>query len=155
MLTDFPTLGVRIELWVAIGVLVALIIGAVVSFAVFRRKGGYCHSSADVIGWFSSFGVVVMVVGFAVALFPYQPKYWQMYEVDSTVESVTNTFLDSSGEVSSVPIVQLEGVDRPVEVNDPRILNLNGQGVVFTCTMGWHYQAADTYKCKIREIKSE
>ena len=155
MLTDFPTLGVRIELWVAIGVLVALIIGAVVSFAVFRRKGGYWHSNADVIGWFSSFGVVVMVVGFAVALFPYQPKYWQMYEVDSTVESVTNTFLDSSGEVSSVPIVQLTGVDRPVEVKDPRVLNLKGRDVSFTCTMHWHYQAADTYKCKIREIKSE
>src|SRR5699024_10933305 len=155
MLTDFPTLGVRIELWVAIGILVALIIGAIISFIVYRRKGGYWHSSADVIGWVFSFGVVVRVVGFAVALFTYQPKYWQMYEVDSTVESVTNTFLDSSVAVSSVPIVQLEAVDRPVEINYPRILNLNGQEVVFTCTMGWHYQAADTYKCKIREIKSE
>lgn len=155
MLADFPALGLRIEMWIAAGVLVALIIGAVVSFAVFRRKGGYWHSSADVIGWFFSFGVVVMVVGFAVALFPYQPKYWQMYRVDTTVISVTNTFTGSSGELTSVPIVQLEGVDRPVEVKDPRILNLNGQDVSFTCTMHWHYQAADTYKCKIREIKSE
>lgn len=155
MLTDFPTLGVRIELWVALGVLVALIIGAVVSFAVFRRKGGYWHSNADITGFFSGVGVVCMVLGLAVALFPYQPKYWKMYEVDSTVESVTNTLVDSSGEISSVPIVQLKGVDRPVEVKDPRVLNLKGRDVSFTCTMHWHYQAADTYKCKIREIKSE
>lgn len=155
MLTDFPALGLRIEMWIAAGVLVALIIGAVVSFAVFRRKGGYLHSSADVIGWFSSFGVVVMVVGFAVAMFPYQPKYWQMYEVDTTVESVTNTFVDSSGDIASVPIVQLTGVDRPVEVKDPRVLNLKGRDVSFACTMHWHYQAADTYQCKIRNISPE
>ena len=155
MLTDFPTLGVRIELWVALGVLVALIIGAIISFIVYRRKGGYWHSSADVIGWFFSFGVAVMVIGLALALIPYQPHYWQMYRVDTTVQSVTNTFTDSGGELTSTPIVQLEGVDRPVEVKDPRILNLNGRDVEFMCTMGWHYQAADTYQCKIRNISPE
>lgn len=54
--------------------------------------------------------------------------------------------------LTRTPVITLSGVDRDITMNDPRSVNLKGKHVELTCSIGWNYQAADEYSCKIYSI---
>lgn len=95
------------------------------------------------IGWVACLFVLLYV------LIPYNSKYWHYYTVEADVVSVSNVLTEASGDLTRQPVVVLEGMDRPVVVDDPRAVDLEGKHASFRCTIEWHYQAADTYNCKI------
>lgn len=97
------------------------------------------------------FGALTGIVWVAL-LVPFQGQYHRVYEVDTTVLSVTNVLTEASGELTREPVAVLDGIDRPVVIDDPRILELKGRDLTLLCTVSWHYQAADSYSCKIRAI---
>lgn len=96
-------------------------------------------------------GITLLI--FVITLVPFDTKYHQVYRVSGEVTSVSNVISDSGGELTRTPVITVEGVDRDITMNDPRAVNLQGKTVEFTCTVGWNYQAADSYSCKIYQVR--
>lgn len=108
----------------------------------------------DGAGWaviFYTMAVIttVCVAGMLLALIPYQSRYWKWYKVPAHIEAVSNTLRDASGDLTTTPIVTVEGLAQPVSVDDPRIVTMTGRDIVLTCQPVWHYRAADTITCRI------
>lgn len=95
----------------------------------------------------------IMLVSMVIAFIPFNDKYHHIYRVSGTVESVTNVLSEDGGDLTRVPIVKLDNVSRPVAIEDPRAVDLQGRDVELTCTVEWVYQAADRYNCKIYDIR--
>lgn len=114
-----------------------------------NRDRGEGYAFAAVI---TGICALIELTVFIIGAIPFQPQYLKLYRVETTVLSVSNVMDDASGDLTRTPVVELEGVDRPVVIDDPRIVRLEGADLVLTCTIGWHYQAADTYSCAIREV---
>lgn len=140
--------GVRGDLlilgWIGLG-LVAL---TVIVYLVGRNWDDDGGMFAAIPGVFA--GIVIIV--WLVSLFPFQSEYHHIYRVEGTVVSVSNTLDGGSGELTHTPVLELDTLDRPITMSDPRALTLAGKEVTLTCTIGWHYQAADTYACEIYAI---
>lgn len=143
-----PTFGLIVSWWV-IGI-------ALASVAI-----GYIWLRLDSraeFGPIAFWGAGVMmalagVVSLLIAAWPISPAYWSVYRVSGEVTSVTNTLVDSSGKLTTNPVITLSTVPNvSLEVADPRVLNLNGKQVELTCAIDWHYQAMDTYSCAIYSI---
>lgn len=88
----------------------------------------------------------------AFAMIPYDSDYWKLYRVSGEVTNVSNVFADASGELSDKPVIQLDTVDRPISVDDPRAIYWEGENLTLTCTINWRYQAADRYSCELYEM---
>jgi len=93
------------------------------------------------------FGIVWVLIPI-----PYDSRYWNIYRVTGTVESVSNGFADGEGDVTYGSfVVTLEGDEHNYVVTDPRASQLSGP-VALTCTIGWVYLAADRWSCDIAEV---
>lgn len=113
--------------------------------------------ATDIEDW----GMVALLVGalaavaaiiWVVVAIPFNPAYWQDYRVEGEVLTVSNTWADDGGDMARVPVVTLDTVDRPLVIDDPRAVTLQGEQVTLTCSIGWHFRAADTYSCRIAQI---
>lgn len=104
----------------------------------------------------SVFGVllVVILIGAAFTMFPYNTKYWKDYRVMGTVTQVSNVFENASGEVTGAYVVSLDSLDRPVTLSDPRAVRLLDKQVDLTCTISYEYRAQDRYLCRIANINN-
>lgn len=130
------------------GVLLAL----AALFALFESRSRYSDDGFAISSVVSgTFGIIILAV-FLIVLTPFNGKYHQMYRVTGDVIEVSNILTESSGELTSTPVLEIEGIDRPVTMNDPRAVQLQGKNVTFTCAIGWNYKAADTYSCSIYQI---
>lgn len=86
------------------------------------------------------------------AAIPFDGKYYPLYSVSGTVETISNGFVDGSGDSTFLSyVVTLEGDERPYLIDDPRITTLDGQEIELLCTIGWVYQGADKWTCDIRD----
>lgn len=90
-----------------------------------------------------------------VAFIPYQWKYAQMYRVSGEVTRVSNVLQDASGQLTSVPVVELDSLPVPVEVENQRAVGLEGKDVTLTCTLNWRYAAADRLVCDLFEVTGD
>ena len=153
------SLGLTLGNWIGLGFIVLLAAGLPASLTLARRheaKQKYdWESDAKIIrgfGW-ASFSLAVLIA--LLALFPLQPRYWQAYSITGEVLAVSNVITESSGDLTRQPVVTLDGFDRPLLVDDPRITTLEGQTVTLRCIPSWHYQAADTWGCSIRDYEGD
>ena len=141
--------GVRGDLLIGGWLGVALVVLTVLMYVAGRRSW---DGAGQVFALVPGICAVIFVFVFLFALFPFRSEYLHIYRAAGTVVSVTNTMDGGSGELTSTPVLELDTVDRPITMSDPRALTLAGKDVTLTCTIGWHYQAADTYDCEIYAI---
>lgn len=150
----FTEVGFRLNL--AILLVVVLVLGALTWWLVRRFKRA--DTDADVAECFAAGAIfsavltVTILVVLLVVAFPWRPAYWKVYRVETTVLSVSNVISEASGDLTRTPVLEIEGVDRPVVMEDPRAVSLEGKDVTLTCRISWNYQAADTYSCDIYAI---
>lgn len=145
----------RLDLMIGTGIVLFFVLVAVWSTIAGRRVREYPDTG---LGFLSVLTVGLSVLGLLIlslVLIPYSSDYWRIYRVQATVEKATNVLVDASGELSSKPVVELSGIDRPVHVSDPRIVQLVGKDLTFTCQIAWHWQAQDTYACSIYSIEED
>lgn len=98
------------------------------------------------------FGAIVLLI-LGITATPFDSKYHKVYRVSGEVTAVSNVISDSGGDLTRTPVLTVEGIDRDITMEDPRAVNLEGKTVDFTCTIGWSYQAADKYSCKIYQVQ--
>lgn len=113
----------------------------------------YAFTEHEYPAWVSAIavtGVLIMGIAWAIAPFPYNSKYWPLYEVSGTIESISNGVAEGDDLTYRVYVVELEGDPRPYLVDDARITALQGQDVSLKCQIEWVYEAADQWHCDIR-----
>lgn len=146
----FTSLGWQMQLAVSLPVFLVGLLIMVVSVIAKRRD------------WVELFVFMLLVGGIAVLtggiflfgiLVPFNPTYWDDYRVEGSVTSVSNTWTEDGGNIAGVPVVTVDTVDRPLVIDDPRAVFLDGYDVMLTCTIDWNYRAADEYTCRIANIK--
>lgn len=146
----FVSIGTRLDLLIAGWLGVPLLIASVALLVLFGEDlFDYAFGLPLIFG--AVVGAVATTV-WLICLVPFDTTYHRVYQVEATVESVSNTFESGSGDVTYAPVVTLSGIDRPVVIDDPRITQLNGADLTLTCQIEWHYRAADTYSCAIAAI---
>lgn len=129
------------------GALAVLLIGVAICVFAFKTDGDFSVASGPVV---AILGVALGII-WLLMLLPFDEKYWHYYEVQGEVTSVSNVLTEASGALTRQPVVTIEGLDRPVVVDDPRAVDLEGEVVTLRCTIEWHYDATDTYECRIRD----
>lgn len=155
---NFTQVGWRVELLVVGGVTLGMfaVVGILLGIAYWlanRKNARYDAGEGAALGAILP-GIIGLITGvvWISMLVPFSSEYHHIYRVEGTVTSVTNTFQESSGELSSTPVLTLDTVDRPISMSDPRAVTLEGKDVTLTCAIGWNYQAADKYSCSIYSI---
>jgi len=146
---QFVDVGVAIHLlglgW---GALALLVIAGLFTWFYLSSGGGELSGLGAVLT--GLFGAVVGLIWIAV-LIPFDGRYHHVYAVEGTVVSVSNVLDTASGDLTRTPVVELDSVDVPLVVDDPRAVELVGRDVTLLCRIGWNHLAADTYTCSIRE----
>lgn len=139
------------HLWIIPTVTLGLVlICAAIAVLGVKFGDGYDWGIAAPMG--TIFGAMVVLVGgimWAVMLIPYDSKYHVYYSVEGTVEDVTRTFEDGTGELTGLPVVTLSTLDEPIIVNQSRIYSYVGEDVKFTCSLSWVAYGQDYLDCFI------
>lgn len=101
--------------------------------------------------WTGMLGLVFLLITFGVMI-PFNPTYWTYNHVYGTVSSVSNRFINGTGDLSDVDyVVSLKGMPGVYNVQDNRIQGVKIGGTVdLTCTVQWVYQGQDQNNCFIR-----
>lgn len=116
------------------------------------------YSKDDLPSWWISGAATIvggaLALGFVASLIPFAPKYWVLTETRGAIESISNRFVDGSGDISnSTYTLTLEGDPVPRVVTDSRILGLQvGDVVSLTCSLEWVYGGADRSNCYLRSF---
>lgn len=135
-------------LWALIALIsITFIIGGII-FHLRDRQ----YSDGLLYAGFAAVTLAVFSLGMALVFIPWNSSYWQLWQTKGTITSISNVVTEASGDLTRQPVVTLDTVDRPVIVDDPRIVDYKGQKVTLNCVKQWHFRAADTYTCKINSI---
>ena len=146
----FTSLGWQLQLTISLIVFLVGLLLMVVSVIAQRRDWVELFVFMLLVGGISALmgGIFLLSI-----LVPFNPTYWDDYRVEGSVTSVSNTWTEDGGNIAGVPVVTLDTIDRPLVINDPRAITLEGHDVTLICTIDWHYRAADAYACRIANIK--
>ena len=147
----FTSLGWQLQLAASLPVfLVGMLLMIVAVFALRRDFVPELFVAVFLVG-----GIAVLMGGIFLfgILVPFNPNYWDDYRVEGRITSVSNTWTEDSGNMARTPVVTLDTVDRPLVIDDPRTVKLEGRDVTLTCTIDWHYRGADAYTCRLADIK--
>ena len=142
--------GLAIEMTIFFSVFAVFLIAFIVTFTMTRRE-----YSSDV--WFGAAIVcgaltaIALLIGI-LSTFPYNPKYWQVYTISGTVESVSNVLSQDGGDLTRTPIVTLDQFDTPIAIEDPRAVDLVDKDVTLVCYLEWVYLSADRINCSIGSV---
>lgn len=100
--------------------------------------------------------VFAMLAAFAliIALVPFNPSYWFLTQEGGTVATISNRFVEGTGDVSGQTYTMtLEGDATPRVITDSRVLGLaTGDHVDLTCSLEWVYGGADRSNCYMRSF---
>lgn len=91
-------------------------------------------------------GIVLLI-----SLIPYNAKYHHLYQTSGTVTNATNVIQESSGDLTQGTVLEIDTLDRPIFLKDPRAVRLLGSEATFTCGIEFVYAGADRYNCAIAE----
>lgn len=105
------------------------------------------------IKYISAGSLLCVVVVFLLALIPFNPKYYGVYEVNGTVVK-TESVLAPDGSNYPVIAARLDTLDEMVVIDDPRAAMIEGESVKLTCERGWVPHAADKITCNLTEARS-
>ena len=108
-----------------------------------REESRFAWGAATALATVSGLGIGLG------ALAPFNPDVWTIKATEGTVTNVSNTFQEGSGDISVGYVVQLDTLEDTVVVEDPRILNENGNHVSLSCTTEWVPYAQDRLNCNI------
>lgn len=163
-------IGLRLStiiLIVAFSIILAVLIVSLVGYnkhkKLFIEKHGditdkeyrkYNYTPFEIPMFVSAIVLGVHVIIAALLCVPHPSYSFAMYQTTGNVENITNTFEEGNGEISQEIVVSLDSFDRPVTVDDPRIMGKEGTEVTLNCTKGFHYKAIDTYSCSIAGMES-
>lgn len=157
---SFEQIGLRFGLVVFGAAVLILIILSALFYLIYKMSpAGKPNASpfADGEGWkFGSSGLLGMasIVALLMVLFmvPFESYRFYDYRVEGTITEVTNRWDDSGGSVSDSLVLTLDTVDQPIlSGGDKRFIQLEGEEVVLTCQINWHWRAQDTFKCILAE----
>lgn len=96
-------------------------------------------------------GTAMLVISTLVALIPFNATYWTYNHVDGKVSSVSNRFVDGTGDLSGDFVLKIAGHEGVYNVQDNRIQGVKiGDHVDLTCTVQWVYAGQDQNNCFIR-----
>jgi hypothetical protein len=97
-------------------------------------------------------GCVLLVT--VISLIPFAPKYWVLTEHNGTIATLSNRFVDGTGDITNTTYtLTLDGENTPLVVNDSRVTGLKvGQNVSLTCSLEWVYGGADRANCYLRSF---
>ena len=142
---------IRLELVILALVLIPLI--AALWFGIWHgrkyKEYGMWSSLGGALAVASSIGGAIIAIALVVCLIPFQPHYWFYEEHAGQIESISNRFLDASGDLSAGTYVLSVGGESLV-VEDPRVLNYAvGDDIALNCLPIWVYGAADRIYCNI------
>lgn len=108
-------------------------------------------------GWgfgsiFSSLAAGVLILATIGTLIPFNPTYWTFNHVHGTVTSVSNRFVNGTGDLSAGDyVLRIDGRPDVYNVQDNRIQGVKiGDPVDLTCTVEWVYAGQDQNNCFIR-----
>ncbi len=146
--TAFNEGGVKLELLIAgwTGVALLAIVALCIAAFIFNVL------DEDVLFFVGGMAALCGLIAggtWLIMLTPYDGKYHHYYTVSGEVTSVSNVLTEASGDLTREPVVTLDSLDRPLVIDDSRAVELEGRDVVLRCTIGWNYQAADSYSCRI------
>lgn len=147
--TGFTSLGWQLPLTVSLISLIVCIVVLALCLAAWHKWSS--EAAVPVGATAGCFGIIALVP-FLLFAVPFNPAYWDDYRVEGRVTSVSNTWTEDGGDLARTPVVTLDTVDRPLVIDDPRAITLDGHDVTLTCTIDWHYRAADAYTCRIAAI---
>ena len=115
-----------------------------------KRETGPLWMTSMVISWS---GLIIFFLLLVAALFPFNPKYWFLSDVDGTVTGLqTQTVITDTGEtqLTSESVLTLDDKTEVV-VADPRIQNVQvGEEIQLSCSYEFIYGGSDLLKCNIR-----
>ena len=142
--------GLRFEIIVLVPASIILV--ALMAISLYR----WCRNDESTFGCVgSSLAVPVGLVTVAltiVTLFPFNPRYWNEYQISGNITSVTNTWDQNSGSVSNTPVITLDTYNNPLMLNDERAASLNGEDVTLMCSPNWTFRGEDQYVCRVKEV---
>ena len=140
--------GLRLEIITLVPASIILITLMAVSLYLWWRRD---LNVVFVIG--SAAPVVLVTVALTIAaLFPFNPRYWNEYQISGNITSVTNTWDQNSGSVSTTPVITLDTYNNPLMLNDERAASLNGEDVTLMCSPNWTFRGEDQYVCRVKEV---
>jgi len=145
------------------GVLLIVGLGLVITWHQIRKDSGrykiinqrdWNHEWMQFTGWLISVFGGLAFVALVICLVPFQPKYWVLTEHNGSIATISNRFVDGTGDITeSTYTLTLDGEDTPLVVSDSRITGLKvGQQVSLTCSLGWVYGGADVTNCYLRSF---
>ena len=143
------SVGLRFDIITLVPASIILIALMAVSLYLWWRKDllvGCVGSSLAV-----PFGLVTVALTI-VTLFPFNPRYWNEYQISGNITSVTNTWDQNSGSVSNTPVITLDTYNNPLMLNDERAASLNGEDVTLMCSPNWTFRGEDQYVCRVKEV---
>lgn len=114
----------------------------------------WSHEWLAGLGWIlSGFGALLLLAT-AIALIPFNSSYWVLTQHDGAIASMSNRFVEGSGDITSqVFTITLDGESAPLVVDDSRIVGLQvGDDVSLTCALEWVYGGADQQNCYLRSF---
>ena len=142
------SVGLRFEIITLVTASIILIALMAVSLYLWWRRD---LNVVFVIG--SAAPVVLVTVALTIAtLFPFNPRYWNEYQISGNITSVTNTWDQNSGSVSTTPVITLDTYNNPLMLNDERAASLNGEDVTLMCSPNWTFRGEDQYVCRVKEV---
>jgi hypothetical protein len=144
--------GYTIFMWFWISALIAAVLWWILAALIDDEEGGMFVVG---IGAFSFLVGVICMVIFIIMHIPFgHPEYRHLYSLEGEVTKVSNVLGDDGSSLDGKRVVTVDGFKSDVVMSDPRAANLEGKDVKLTCSVGWHYKAADTYSCSIAKIKN-
>lgn len=112
-------------------------------------EAGFTYGVVTIVG-----GILLLVYLLTVVLtnLPFNPYYWNVYEKQGTLSSVSNQFAEGTGDSTYRSYTYLfEGDDTRYVLSDPRAASFKkGDALTLKCVPHWHLEAADTVDCTIR-----
>ena len=88
----------------------------------------------------------------AVTSFPYQSKYYSMYEISGEVTHVSNSLSEDGGELTRKVIVVLEDYYEPIIMDNPRGVVLENVDVTLVCSYEFVQYGMDNTNCDLKSI---
>ena len=142
--------GLSLGWWIFVFIFALFLITFIISMVMsFREYSSDAWAGSAFVG--GALAALTLLVGALIA-FPYNPKYWQVYTISGTVESVSNVLSQDGGDLTRTPIVTLNQFDTPIAIEDPRAIDLVDKDVTLVCHLEWVYLSADRINCSIGSV---